>query len=104
MDCIEQIRDIVVSEINPDQIVLFGSRARGDYCEDSDYDILILKSLFKNRRKTLKDLRVSLYKKGVCVAMDILLLDTAKYVQLSDVNGLVYRDIKQEGKVIYGRL
>ena len=102
MDYVERIRDIIVSEVNPDKIILFGSRARGDYCEDSDYDILILKSQFKNRRKTLNDLRISLYKKGICVAMDILLLDTAKYVQLSNVNGLIYMDIKQEGKVIYG--
>ena len=102
MDCVEQVRDIIVSEINPDKIILFGSRARGDYNEDSDYDILILKSRFTNRRKTLKDLRINLYKKGICVAMDILLLDTAKYEQLSDVNGLVYTNIKQEGKVIYG--
>ena len=102
MDCVEQIRDIIVSEVNPDKIFLFGSRSRGDYCEDSDYDFLILKSQFKNRRKTLNDLRITLYKKGVCVAMDILLLDTAKYVQLSDVNGLVYTNIKREGRVIYG--
>ena len=102
MDCVEHIKDVIVSEINPDKIILFGSRARGNYGEDSDYDILILKSHFKNRRKTLNDLRITLYKKGVCVAMDILLLDTAKYVLLSGVNGFVYKDIKQEGRVIYG--
>ena len=102
MNSIEQIRDIIVSEINPDKIILFGSRARGDYFENSDYDILILKSQIENRRKVLKDLRITLYKKRVCVAMDILLLDTDKYVQLSDVNGLVYTNIKREGKVIYG--
>ena len=102
MDYVEQIRNIVVSEINPDKIILFGSRARGDSNDDSDYDILILKSQFKNRREALKDLRISLYKKGVCVPMDFLLLDTAKYEQLSDVDGLVYTNIKKEGRVIYG--
>ena len=102
MDYVEQIRDIIVSEVKPDKIILFGSRARGDNCEDSDYDILVLKSQFIDRRKALKDLRVSLYKKGVCVAMDILFLDTAKYVELSGVNGLVYTDIKKDGRVIYG--
>jgi len=102
MDYVERIRDIIVSEIKPDKIILFGSRARGDYRDDSDYDILILKSQFINRRKTLKDLRICLYKKGISVAMDILLLDTAKYRQLYDVNGLVYKNIKQEGIVIYG--
>ena len=102
MNCVEQIKDIIVSEINPDKIILFGSRARGDSCEDSDYDFLILKSHFENRRKTLNDLRISLYKKGICVAMDILLLDTDKFVKLSDANGYVYTNIKQEGKVIYG--
>ena len=38
---LKNVRDIIVSQIDPDQIILFGSYARGDYRDDSDIDILV---------------------------------------------------------------
>jgi len=46
----EALREIVqriVSAGNPQQIVLFGSRARRDGVEDSDIDILVIKKSLK---------------------------------------------------------
>ena len=40
---IQRIVDLIVSEVSPDQIILFGSHARGDAKENSDIDLLILK-------------------------------------------------------------
>jgi predicted nucleotidyltransferase len=40
---IDIIVSIIVSIASPDQIILFGSYARGDYTEKSDIDLLILK-------------------------------------------------------------
>ena len=40
---LRRIVEVIVREIDPDRIILFGSRARGDYKEDSDYDILVIK-------------------------------------------------------------
>ncbi len=34
--------DRIVAKFDPDQIILFGSRARGDQRPDSDYDLLIV--------------------------------------------------------------
>ncbi|MFZ4703922.1 MAG: nucleotidyltransferase domain-containing protein [Candidatus Methylumidiphilus sp.] len=36
--------DIIVREADPEQIILFGSRARGDARPDSDVDLLIIES------------------------------------------------------------
>jgi predicted nucleotidyltransferase len=51
---IEQIRDVIVQEYHPDQIILLGSRARGDARPDSDIDILVVsdreKDLPRHRR------------------------------------------------------
>ena len=46
-DEIKKIKEIILNiakemNIEIDKIILFGSRARGDYREDSDYDILIV--------------------------------------------------------------
>jgi len=34
--------DIIVQVADPDKIILFGSRARGDNKKDSDYDICVI--------------------------------------------------------------
>lgn len=44
---LDLIRRIVLEEaarlgVEVDRIILFGSRARGDYREDSDYDVLVV--------------------------------------------------------------
>lgn len=38
--------DFVKEKYDPELIVLFGSRSRGDYREDSDYDLLIVSRKF----------------------------------------------------------
>ena len=40
---IDKIVPLIVSLVSPDQIVLFGSYARGDHKEKSDIDLLIIK-------------------------------------------------------------
>jgi len=42
---IDKIISIIVSLASPDQIILFGSYARGDYTEKSDIDLLIIKKV-----------------------------------------------------------
>ena len=42
----------VVSGLEPDQIILFGSAARGEMTEDSDLDLLVIKETGADRRPT----------------------------------------------------
>jgi predicted nucleotidyltransferase len=42
---IDKIIPIIVSLASPDQIILFGSYARGDNAEKSDIDLLIIKKI-----------------------------------------------------------
>jgi predicted nucleotidyltransferase len=37
-ETIQKIIDIIVKEMNPEKIILFGSRARGDARDNSDYE------------------------------------------------------------------
>ena len=39
---IAEIIDRIVQELTPEKIILFGSQARGDACEDSDIDLLVV--------------------------------------------------------------
>jgi hypothetical protein len=48
--------DIIAKQFNPDCIILWGSRARGDYSPASDYDLIVIapfKVIFLDRLKQL---------------------------------------------------
>jgi hypothetical protein len=45
---IRGIVDRIKDEFKPKLVILFGSRARGDYLKDSDYDLIIVSERFKN--------------------------------------------------------
>ncbi|WP_457613901.1 nucleotidyltransferase domain-containing protein [Methanocaldococcus sp.] len=46
----EKIREFInklKEKFKPYKIILFGSRARGEYLEESDYDLIIVSDYFK---------------------------------------------------------
>ncbi|MCX8042481.1 MAG: nucleotidyltransferase domain-containing protein [Thermodesulfobacteriaceae bacterium] len=46
----ERIREFLdkLKNIEPELVILFGSRARGDYLKSSDYDLIIVSKHFSN--------------------------------------------------------
>ncbi len=42
-DSLEKVIGIIVKDVGPDKIMLFGSRAKGDSKEESNYDIYVIK-------------------------------------------------------------
>jgi predicted nucleotidyltransferase len=101
---IDKIIPIIVSIAEPDQIILFGSYARGDNTQKSDIDLLIVKKNLKNGRDISGDIYMAFSGKDIGIPVDILTIDYDRYIELSDQIGYVYKTIKKEGKVIYGTL
>jgi len=101
---IEQVKDVIVSQINPEQIILFGSHARGEHRENSDYDFLVLTKGLDEPKEITKNLRKVLYKSGYREPMDIIVMNRDKYLHLINVVGYVYKVIEREGKIIYEHL
>jgi len=98
---IAQIVNTIVSTVAPDKIILFGSYARGDYRNDSDVDILILKKGLTNEREVTGNLYLELFNKKISTPIDLIAMDYDKYNRLSDSIGYIYKTIKREGVVIY---
>lgn len=98
-ETIAAIRERIVEEFRPLQIILFGSRARGDARHDSDFDLLVVmpegasSDVASALAMALHDLPIS---KDVLVATPT---DIGRY---GDLVGYVYRPALKEGKVIYG--
>ena len=98
----DKIIPIIVSLASPDQIILFGSYARGDFKEKSDIDLLIVKKGLKKGREISGAIHKAFFENDIGVSVDLLTIDYNRYLELNNEIGYIYKTIKEEGKVIYG--
>ena len=87
----------VVEVAQPEQIILFGSAARGDMTRNSDVALLIIK------KGGDANLRAQIYEKmyGVRVAISAILVSPTDVERYKDSHALVIKPALQEGKVVY---
>jgi len=98
----DKIISIIVSSVDPDQIVLFGSYARGENKNTSDIDLLVLKKNLQNAKIITDNLYMSFFDNKIKVPVDLIVLDYDKYNNLKNEIGYIYKTINKEGKLIYG--
>ncbi len=98
---IEQITRTIVERFQPRRIVLFGSRARGDYRPDSDLDLFVEMEtpLSPPERATAIRTVFGLH----WWPMDILVYTPEELARLKDVVGTLLYTIEREGEVLYER-
>ena len=96
---LEKVVEIIVQEVQPEKIILFGSQAREDYKGESDYDICVIKEGVEHRRKLAQQIYRLLY--GAGVPVDIIVETPEIFDELKDDFSLVYREIARDGKVLY---
>ena len=99
MALLEEIKDAIVAEINPDKIILFGSYARGDNNEHNDIDLMILKKNPGNIRQVASKAYICL--RFVQKPLDIFVMDTDSFYEKINRNGLIYKTINKEGEILY---
>jgi predicted nucleotidyltransferase len=100
----DKILSLIVSLVSPDQIILFGSYARGDNTEKSDIDLLITKKDLRDSNEMTDLLYRAFYNNKIGIPVDLIVMDYNKYLKLNNEIGYIYKTIKQEGKLIYGTL
>jgi len=81
-----------------DKIILFGSRARGDYKEDSDWDILIV-TKEKLDKKTKFNLWYNIYRRLEFPA-DIIIVSKDTFERFKNDYGFIYSYALEEGIII----
>lgn len=96
---LEKAIEIIIKSVDPDKIILFGSRARGDYKKGSDYDICVIKKGVELRRKLAQKIHRFLY--GVGVPIDIIVETPERFEELKDSPFMIYREISKYGRVVY---
>lgn len=83
-----------------EQIVLFGSRARGDADEDSDYDFLVIEPAVDNRAREMVRLRRAL--RPLRVAADVLVYSREEVDRWGQQPGSALYWALKEGRVVHG--
>jgi predicted nucleotidyltransferase len=99
----EQVVALITSKISPEQIILFGSYARGENRKNSDIDILIVMKNLKNEREITRLLYKELLKNNISIPVDLLAIDYDKYNKVKNKVGYIYKTIAQEGQILYGK-
>ena len=102
---LQQMVDAIVVEVNPEQVILFGSRARGDSHQESDVDLVVLESEPFDAGRSRHTEEVKLYRalSEFQVSKDILVYshEDAEYWRDS-LNHVLARALR-EGRVLYER-
>jgi predicted nucleotidyltransferase len=102
---LQEITDAIVREVDPERIVLFGSRARGDVTGDSDVDLLVVErgSFGKGRSRRAELTKVERALIRFAVPTDILLYSMEELERWrGSLNHVIGRALR-EGKILYER-
>ena len=98
---IETMVERLVDRFDPDQIILFGSQARGTARPGSDVDLLVIMPVTGSKRARQLEMRVALH--DIAVAKDIILATPDEVARRRDIVGTIIRPALREGKVLYAR-
>jgi len=85
---------------NAEQILLFGSYARGDAHEESDLDFLVIEATVENRAKEMVRLRRAL--RPLRVSADVLVYSRMEVNQWGHQPGTALYWALREGRVVHG--
>lgn len=95
----------IVDEVDPEQVILFGSRGRGDHRPNSDVDLIVIEAEpfgpGRSRRREMARLYEVL--SGFQVPADLLVYSRADVEYWRDSLNHVLARALREGRVLYER-
>jgi predicted nucleotidyltransferase len=82
----------IVEAVDPDRLILFGSRARGDNRPDSDFDLLLVKESAQPKYRSLT---------GIDASVDIVWRTPSEVEEWAHACNHVICRALEEGQVVY---
>lgn len=105
-ELIQEMADVVVREVKPEAVILFGSHATGNAGPDSDVDLLVVETTpfgyGKDRRAEMTRLWQAL--SGFAVAKDILVYSRDEVERWRGARNHVIARALREGRILHGSL
>jgi predicted nucleotidyltransferase len=102
-ELIDRMARRIVTEVDPEKVVLFGSWARGEASEQSDVDFLVIEREPFNAQRSRREEAVRIWQclSEFRVPKDILVYSVDEADQWRDSRYHVVGRALQEGKVLY---
>ncbi|MFH0775308.1 MAG: nucleotidyltransferase domain-containing protein [bacterium] len=97
---IDEIKGRIVENFKPEKIILFGSYAEGNFREDSDLDLLIIKESNIPRYKRGREVRK--YLRGLKVPIDLIVYTKDEIQKWNNVKTAFITTVIEKGRVLYG--
>jgi predicted nucleotidyltransferase len=98
---LDQIVKRLVKRFDPEQIILFGSHARGTAQPESDVDLLVVLPLKGPKRAKQVEMRLAL--RDIRVPKDIIVATPEEVARQRNIVGTIIRPALREGQVLYER-
>lgn len=98
---IDKMARRLARRFKPEQIILFGSHARGAAGPDSDVDLLVVMPLTGSKRDKEIEMRVAL--DDILIPFDIIVVTPDEVARRRNIPGTIIRPALLEGKVLYVR-
>jgi len=96
---IDEIVRRILTHVQPDRIILFGSAVTGEMTRDSDIDLLILEPSPPDLRTEGVRLRAAL--RGLDHPFDVIVMRTGRFEETKNVIGGIAFPANKYGRVIY---
>lgn len=100
-DLLKEVTERLVTELQPEQIWLFGSHAWGQPDEGSDLDLLVVVRE-STESPVLRARRAHRCLRGLGIAKDILVKTRAELERFRNVRSSLEAEILEHGRLIYG--
>lgn len=95
---VDKIKKQVAKNYKPEKVILFGSVARGDYSEDSDIDMLIVKQTSERRIDRIKRVLLSV---DYSLPFEPLVYTPSELKERQRLGDHFILQALKEGKVLY---
>ncbi len=96
---IAEIKRVIVGKFAPEQLLLFGSRAKGTASADSDYDFAVIVADGQDPWRLMIDIRMALL--GLRVPIDVLVFESSRWESWSNCNVTTEHAIRSSAKELY---
>jgi len=100
---LQTIVETIVQVARPEQVILFGSRAKGTARDESDYDFLVVVRGIRNEREVSRRIYRALLDKRVGAAVDVVVVNAGTLEQHKENPYYIYYQALREGRVFYDR-
>ncbi|HXO22539.1 MAG TPA: nucleotidyltransferase domain-containing protein [Thermoanaerobaculia bacterium] len=98
---LQQVTRQIVERFNPERIVLFGSRARGEAKSESDLDLFV--EMATDRRPPERAVEIASIFGLRSWPLDVVVYTPAEVERLRNVRGTLLSVIEAEGRLLYER-